>query len=206
MPLTPADIHNTAFSRPPLGKRGYDEAEVDAFLDEVEQEFTRLLTENRALREKVQRTAPSKGRLRADLARLKAELNRAEQHARELESELESARAAAVAEPVRPSGDDRVVALARRTADEHLRDAEREAESVLAAARTKAAQLTSEAGLKASTIDSDARHRHTEAITGLESKRAEALAEIERLTGLAHEHRDSLRDQISQRLQDLFGA
>ena len=33
MPLTPADVHNVAFSKPPIGKRGYNEDEVDAFLD-----------------------------------------------------------------------------------------------------------------------------------------------------------------------------
>ena len=36
MPLTPADVHNVAFSKPPIGKRGYNEDEVDAFLDRVE--------------------------------------------------------------------------------------------------------------------------------------------------------------------------
>src|SRR5881409_1690903 len=42
MPLTPADVHNVAFKKPPIGKRGYDEEEVDAFLDEVERELARL--------------------------------------------------------------------------------------------------------------------------------------------------------------------
>ena len=43
MPLTPADVHNVAFSKPPIGKRGYNEDEVDAFLDLVENELTRLI-------------------------------------------------------------------------------------------------------------------------------------------------------------------
>ena len=34
MPLMPADVSAVAFSKPPLGKRGYDEDEVDAFLDQ----------------------------------------------------------------------------------------------------------------------------------------------------------------------------
>jgi DivIVA domain-containing protein len=34
--LTPDDVHNVAFSSPPVGKRGYDVAEVDAFLELVE--------------------------------------------------------------------------------------------------------------------------------------------------------------------------
>ena len=46
MPLTPADVHNVAFSKPPIGKRGYNEDEVDAFLDLVENELARLIEEN----------------------------------------------------------------------------------------------------------------------------------------------------------------
>ena len=34
--LTPAEVHNVAFKKPPIGKRGYDEEEVDYFLDVVE--------------------------------------------------------------------------------------------------------------------------------------------------------------------------
>jgi DivIVA domain-containing protein len=34
--LTPEQVRNTAFSKPPIGKRGYNEDEVDAFLDLVE--------------------------------------------------------------------------------------------------------------------------------------------------------------------------
>jgi DivIVA domain-containing protein len=34
--LTPDQVHNVAFAKPPVGKRGYNEDEVDAFLDRVE--------------------------------------------------------------------------------------------------------------------------------------------------------------------------
>jgi DivIVA domain-containing protein len=34
--LTPEDVRNVAFSKPPIRKRGYNENEVDAFLDLVE--------------------------------------------------------------------------------------------------------------------------------------------------------------------------
>ncbi|MDT5256142.1 MAG: hypothetical protein QOD10_1222 [Mycobacterium sp.] len=34
--LTPEHVHNKAFAKPPSGKRGYNEDEVDAFLDLVE--------------------------------------------------------------------------------------------------------------------------------------------------------------------------
>ena len=53
MPLTPADVHNVAFSKPPIGKRGYNEDEVDAFLDLIENELIRLIEENADLRQRV---------------------------------------------------------------------------------------------------------------------------------------------------------
>ncbi len=62
MPLTPADVHNVAFKKPPIGKRGYDEDEVDAFLDEVERELARLIEENNELKgqvERMQRARPA---------------------------------------------------------------------------------------------------------------------------------------------------
>ena len=53
MPLTPADVHNVAFSKPPIGKRGYNEDEVDQFLDLVEDTLAQLQDENDELRARV---------------------------------------------------------------------------------------------------------------------------------------------------------
>ena len=52
MPLTPEDVRNKQFTTVRL-REGYDEDEVDAFLDEVETELTRLLRENEELRAKL---------------------------------------------------------------------------------------------------------------------------------------------------------
>ena len=52
MPLTPADVRNKQFSTTRL-RPGYDEEEVDAFLDEVEGELDRLIQENEELRAKL---------------------------------------------------------------------------------------------------------------------------------------------------------
>ena len=51
MPLTPADVHNVAFSKPPIGKRGYNEDEVDQFLDLVEDTLAEIQEENDDLRQ-----------------------------------------------------------------------------------------------------------------------------------------------------------
>ena len=53
MRLTPADVHNVAFKKPSIGKRGYDEDEVDAFLDLVEAELSRLIEENNELTQRL---------------------------------------------------------------------------------------------------------------------------------------------------------
>src|SRR6201986_5138657 len=53
MPLTPADVRNKQFSTTRL-RPGYDEEEVDAFLDEVEAALDELIQENEELRAKLQ--------------------------------------------------------------------------------------------------------------------------------------------------------
>lgn len=53
--LTPSDVHNVLFSRAGLGRRGYDEGEVDFFLERVQNELVRLIGEKSDLREDVER-------------------------------------------------------------------------------------------------------------------------------------------------------
>ncbi|GIG87176.1 DivIVA domain-containing protein [Plantactinospora endophytica] len=48
--LTPSDIRNVAFRKPAFGRRGYDEQDVDEFLDEVESTISALTEELTALR------------------------------------------------------------------------------------------------------------------------------------------------------------
>ncbi|WP_102347010.1 DivIVA domain-containing protein [Bacillus sp. Marseille-P3661] len=50
MPLTPLDIHNKEFSR---GFRGYDEDEVNEFLDQVIKDYELIIREKKELEEKV---------------------------------------------------------------------------------------------------------------------------------------------------------
>src|SRR3954454_3211730 len=103
MPLTPADVHKVAFKKPPIGKRGYDEGEVDAFLDEVERELARLIEENSELRAQAERGGGGRPsglggdpRLAQENVELKSQIDRlnrdkavAEQAARSMQSELE---------------------------------------------------------------------------------------------------------------------
>src|SRR5699024_3218510 len=54
MPLSPADVHNVAFSKPPIGKRGYNEDEVDQCLDLVEDALAQLQDENYELQKQLE--------------------------------------------------------------------------------------------------------------------------------------------------------
>ena len=204
MPLTPADIHNMAFKKPALGSTGYGEEDVDAFLDEVERELARLLEENGALKERVQRGGTAeRDELVDQLQRLEAARDRAAQQARDLQAELERARRP---EPAAPTGDDRelkVLMMAQRTADEYVRDAQREAELVIGEARERAGQVVGDARAKAAGIENEARRNHTEAMEGLAGQRAALLEEIEQLGRLAATYRDALGRHVRQQLQDV---
>jgi DivIVA domain-containing protein len=224
-PLTPADIHNMAFKKPPIGKRGYGEEEVDALLDEAEQEMIRLLEENAALSDQVRQggggaapgPGPSTMAMRNELNDLIAQLERmdeararAEQNARGLQSQLEQARNAAAAGPSRSASSEQpnsaVMMMAQRTADDHMRDARQESENVLTTARDRARQLTSDAQLKAATVESDARRNHADAMNSLDSERTALLEEIERLGQLAESYRVALDTHLTRQLEDLGGA
>jgi DivIVA domain-containing protein len=85
--LTPLDVRNVAFKKPPLGKRGYDEEEVDEFLDAVERTITALTEEVAFLRAQLGRgalpaaadVAPgSLGEVFMELERIKGRLTRLE--------------------------------------------------------------------------------------------------------------------------------
>ncbi len=214
MPLTPADVHNVAFKKPPIGKRGYDEEEVDAFLDEVERELARLIEENSELRMQVERgggrVVPAgpggpDPRLAAELNELKAQLDRVqrdkvstEQAARAMQAELEQLRGGVAGGPITgPDGEQqalRVLMMAQRTADDHVSDARREADKVLGEARSKAEAL-----------ERDARQRHQEAISGLDAKRTALQQHIDTLKQFEREYRTRLKAYLESQLRDLEG-
>ena len=88
MPLTPAEVHNVAFKKPPIGKRGYDEEEVDAFLDIVEVELSRLIEENNDLRATGGTATSGDDASGEELADVRAENGRLQQRIGELEQAL----------------------------------------------------------------------------------------------------------------------
>ncbi|HZE38156.1 MAG TPA: DivIVA domain-containing protein, partial [Stackebrandtia sp.] len=95
MPLTPADVHSISFKKAPIGNRGYDEDEVDNFLDEVERELDRLIEINNKLRAQNDQLASGaspqaldNAELVAEFERLQHEKAKAEQAAADVADEL----------------------------------------------------------------------------------------------------------------------
>jgi DivIVA domain-containing protein len=78
--LTPQDVRNVAFNKPAFGRRGYDEEQVDAFLDEVAGTITALTEEIRSLRAQSgrERPATAEGSIVAELGEIKVRLTRIE--------------------------------------------------------------------------------------------------------------------------------
>jgi DivIVA domain-containing protein len=216
MPLTPADVHNIALKKAPIGKRGYDEEQVDAFLDELEQELIRLIEENNELRTAMARDGAPAGadpQLAAALADMTAQLDRvqraraaAEQTARSTQAELEQARTrstpAAAGDGEHAS---QVLSMAERTADTHVGEARREAHDLLSHARSTAQQITGDALAKADTLERDARQRHHQAMGGLDADRTAAQHQIDDLTAFEQQYRARLSEHVESQLHDLHG-
>lgn len=169
MPLTPADVHNVAFSKPPIGKRGYNEDEVDAFLDLVEGELARLIEENNDLRQQVEQLDQQLETTRADLddARVKAASGPVTSRMPvEEPRRLAPVPPPSVMEQTSPGGGGdhhvqaaKVLGLAQEMADRLTGEAKAEADGMLSEARTKSEQLLSEARAKADTMVNEARTR-----------------------------------------------
>ncbi|HET6260204.1 DivIVA domain-containing protein [Pseudonocardia sp.] len=180
MPLTPADVHNVAFSKPPIGKRGYNEDEVDAFLDLVEAELARLIEENEDLREQVSQLEQRLGNAQADLedarSRPPAQLGApvsppTQQIQRQVEPppmrQMEPPRSMSGPPSLVDSGEQgdhhvqvaKVLSMAQEMAERLTSEAKSEADAMLTDARTKSEQLLSDARTKSDGLVNDARSR-----------------------------------------------
>ena len=184
MGLTPADVHNVAFSKPPIGKRGYNEDEVDAFLDLVEAELARLVEENNDLRSQVEQLENQLQTAQVDLddARSQASAVPAAPAApapAEEPRRLAPVPAPTAAEQTSPGGDHhvqaaKVLGLAQEMADRLTGEAKAEADGMLSEARTKSEQLLSDARAKSDSMVNEARTRAETMLTDART-RAETL-------------------------------
>jgi DivIVA domain-containing protein len=214
MPLTPADVRNKQFSTTRL-RPGYDEEEVDAFLDEVEAELDRLIQENEELRAKLAEVLRG-GKISGPLAGpdgpdlMPSEPLRMEPERRPepmpmggmkpAEDNMDTAaRVLALAQQTA----DQAIAVARREADETLNRARREADDLLTKARRQSEQITSDARARAESLERDAQERHRQAMGSLVQSREELERRVDDLRAFEREYRSRLKAYLEGQLRDL---
>jgi DivIVA domain-containing protein len=234
MPLTPADVHNVTFKKPMLGKRGYDEDEVDGFLDEVERELARLSDENGELRaqlESLRAGAPPGAADHAEMAaaldRVQREKHAAEQQMQELEAELHATHQQMVAAQQQVQQLEQQLQQNQHAAPQQnapegagqggeqealrlLMVAQRTADEHLEDSRREADTLVSEAQREAQSMMSEAQRESktmvSEAQREAETMVSEARTQAEDLVGQARDKAERLEIEAEQERQKVMGA
>jgi DivIVA domain-containing protein len=221
MPLTPADVRNKQFSTTRL-RPGYDEEEVDAFLDEVEAELDRLIQENEELRAKLAEVLRGGGK--PGVPALSSPLSD-QQDMRQPEPQQDMRQpepmmmGGGMRSPMEDSPNnmdtaarvlslaqqtaDQAIADARREADETLNRARREADDVLTKARRQAEQITGDARARAESLERDAQERHRQAMGSLVQQREELERRVDDLRAFEREYRSRLKAYLEGQLRDL---
>src|SRR6202046_5940152 len=218
MPLTPADVRNKQFSTTRV-RPGYDEEEVDAFLDEVEGELDRLIQENEELRAKLAECwrggKSSVPALSSPLSDPKPDMMVPEQSViperrqpepvmmggmPHIEDNMDTAaRVLSLAQQTA----DQAIADARREADETLGRARREADEALTKARRQAEQITGDARARAESLERDAQERHRQAMGSLVQQREELARRVADLRAFEREYRSRLKAYLEGQMRDL---
>ena len=223
MPLTPADVRNKQFSTTRL-RPGYDEEEVDAFLDEVEAELDRLIQENEELRSKLAEVLRGGGKpamalssplsdprpdtmspeptMEQPVMRRPEPMMEQQQQPRPYHSDDNMDTAARVLSLAQQTAD-QAIADARREADETLGRARREADEVLTKARRQAEQITGDARARAESLERDAQERHRQAMGSLVTQREELERRVDDLRAFEREYRSRLKAYLEGQLRDL---
>ncbi|WP_022905406.1 DivIVA domain-containing protein [Curtobacterium sp. B18] len=210
MALTPEDVVNKRF-QPTKFREGYDQDEVDDFLDEVVVELRRLTAENDELRQRLQA---------AESAPKPAE---AEQSAPtpEPEPEPEPAPVAAAPEPAPvaaaapattvPADEDtegttNLLTLARRLHEEHVREGVEKRDALIAEGTAQAARLVSEAEAKQRQIIADTENTNRQRVAVLEQEQRQLEGKIDELRTFERDYRAQLKSYIQGQLAELDGS
>lgn len=193
MSLTPEDVHYKKF-QPTKFREGYDQEEVDAFLDEIIVELRRLNQENEDLR---QRLLASDGRI-AELQRspggMAVSLTNATS---EIATSITNPGAAfpeamTEAQVNEPNNTNNLLQLARKLHDEHVREGIAKRDALIAEGQATAARLLRE---------TEAQQRSD--LSRLEQEKALIEHTIQELRQYERDYRASIKSFIEAQLRDL---
>lgn len=220
MALTPEDVVNKRF-QPTKFREGYDQDEVDDFLDEVVVELRRLTQENEELKQRLvasdsriaelQRSggqgaaaAPAAQadngqaeRLQRENEELRQRLAQAQQEAAAAKQQAEQAQAApsyqAPADDANdPNATNNLLQLARRLHEEHVREGVEKRDQLIAEGHATAARIVAEAESK-----------QRAQISALDQERTTLERRIDELRTFERDYRKGLKSYIEGQLRDL---
>jgi len=197
MALTPEDVVNKRFSQTKF-REGYDQDEVDDFLDEVVVELRRLTQENEELKAQL----ASGGSAPAAAAPVEAVV---------VDEVVETPAPAPVAEvpapvaaaPAAPSSDvddetgstTNLLQLARRLHDEHVKEGADKRDSLIAEGHATAARIVAEAETK-----------QRNELARLNQEKAGIEHRIDELRTFEKDYRSGLKSYIEDQLKDLTSS
>ncbi|PYI38593.1 cell division protein [Arthrobacter psychrolactophilus] len=208
MALTPEDVVNKRF-QPTKFREGYDQDEVDDFLDEIVVELRRLHQENDDLRKQLADGGASPAVVPAAAPVLKKEPEAVKEPVKAepvvvpepvveakpavVEAPVVAAAPAAKAESATTAESATgVIALAQRLHDEYVNAGVEQRDKIIA-----------EAQIEASTLVNDAQEKSRKTLGALEQQRSVLERKVEQLRGFERDYRSRLKTYIEGQLRDL---
>ncbi len=195
MPLTPEDVVNKRF-QPTKFREGYDQDEVDDFLDEIVLEMRRITQENEDLRQRLLAADGRINELQRSGAGLVAQVNSAE--ASIPESTTPNTAFPEAGSPLgnlESNNTNNLLQLARKLHEEHVREGLQKRDALIAEGHATAARIVREA---------EAQHKAD--MSRLEQEKALAENQVQTLINFEKEYRLKLRNYIEGQLSDLEAA
>lgn len=231
MALTPEDVVNKRF-QPTKFREGYDQDEVDDFLDEIVVELRRLTGENEALRSRLAELGEDAGTVSKEQAvpapvsaapaakpaeEKKADTKPAEPAKAETpaakpaeEKKAEAKPAAAEKAPAAPAAPASAAAPAAaprtdsaESAANVLSMAQRLHDEYVAAGVEQRDKIISEAKTEANTLVTTAEEKSRKTLSALEQQKSVLERKLEQLRGFERDYRARLKTYIEGQLRDL---
>jgi DivIVA domain-containing protein len=191
MALTPEDVVNKRF-QPTKFREGYDQDEVDDFLDEVVVELRRLNQENEELRQRLMQADARINQLQAAGAQQPAPQMAPPPQAAPQQQPAPAFAAAPGMDNLDQGNTNNLLQLARTLHEQHVREGMEKRDALIAEGQAAAARAVQEA---------EAQQRS--ALSGLEQERQALEARVEELRNFERDYRVKLKGYIEGQLRDL---
>ena len=193
MALTPEDIVNKRFQSTKF-RDGYDQDEVDDFLDEVVAEMRRVMQENEDLKQDLQAAEARIAELQRSAGDSPAETapQTAPQPVSASQPQAPTGVPQPLGDPVEAESTNNLLQLARRLHEEHVREGIQKRDELIAEGHAQAARVVAEA---------EAEQRRQ--LAGFEDQKKGLEGRIEQLRQFERDYRQSLKGFITSQLTTL---